>query len=147
MRQDLHTPRYTTKFEAIPIALAYLSVYLNQPQPNDIKILMIQLTALEEILLRFAGVKSITESTIRTYKRHMYDDESQFVIGNYLLVNARSFIEVFESFKKIPNPTAEINLAITANEPFAQKIQKWNGLRDLRNQVLAHGFDDKKIIP
>ncbi|CUA97941.1 hypothetical protein [Comamonas thiooxydans] len=104
---------------------------------------MKQLTALEEILLRFAGVKSITESTIRTFKRHIHNEESRFVIGNYLLVNARSFIEVFDAFKKLPR-TAEIDLAIIANEPFAQKIQSWNGLRDLRNQVLAHGFDDRK---
>ncbi len=100
-------------------------------------------TKFEEILIRFTGVKSLTESTIRTYKRHIRNEESRFVIGNYLLINARSYIEVFEDFKKIPEKNEDIKLSILANEPFANKIQSWNGLRDLRNQVLAHGFDDK----
>jgi hypothetical protein len=106
------------------------------------------LNELERLLWRFRMVAHEAQAMVRGL--NAYDDASTaintslwFTLSNHALIIVSKFLEVWQDSGSLAKTEPRIVGVRRALTPLIDRIEIWEGIRELRNTALAHAYLDK----
>lgn len=89
-------------------------------------------------LLALSSRKAFLEPALCSVKRHIGEDDTKWVICNFILMQVSVFLEEWKLFAAHAKQDASVKATCQIADPALKRIRSWSGLKHFRNSVLAH---------
>jgi hypothetical protein len=105
-------------------------------------------TSLQISLLALSSRKSLLEPALCAVKRHISEDDTKWVLCNFILIQVAVFLEEWKAFSTHSRDREDVKETCRVAGPALARIHEWRGLTKFRNGVLVHARGrDKKSLP
>lgn len=99
---------------------------------------------LQQSVLVLSAIKNTIEPVLMVFKRYIKDEDVKFVLHQQLLLKVCSFNEEREDLRKLSEENPKVKETLSIWSFALNRIDQWDGLRSMRNTMLAHRFRDNK---
>ncbi|QMG41426.1 hypothetical protein HVY60_12890 [Citrobacter freundii] len=101
------------------------------------------LTPIQESILVLSAMKNTFECVLKVFKRYIRDEDLKFSLQMKMIVDLSSFTEEWSRLGPICKSESQMIATLKICEPAISRLKSWEGIRNFRNKVLAHGFREE----
>lgn len=89
-------------------------------------------------LAALASRKALIEPALLACKRYIEDDDVKYIATNFILVQVSAFLEEWRIFRSFGEKHEDVRETTQIAKPALERIERWKGVREYRNSMIAH---------